>query len=218
MFGYFPRLSSLYLVRRLRVPWPVSGSSRYPDWCQEAPGTLTGVGRFQVPWPVSGGSRYPDRCREVAVIPQVSWPVSEGCRYGLLSLLFKASQGASLGNFPLAYVCPIEKVTLWEGLLYLMSESETDGSSYTAWNPLWQLTLVHFTALEPGLVIYWNSLSLFICRHGGCTDSAGVWYAKIPSMGLCSMRCYAAYLCRYRTVPCLHRRQAEHNSRIPIGR
>ena len=31
-----------------------------------------------------------------------------------------------LGDFLLAPACPIEKVTLWEGFLYLTSESETD--------------------------------------------------------------------------------------------
>jgi len=41
-------------------------------------------------------------------------------------LISSVSQGASLGDFLLALACPIEEVTLWEGLLYLMSGSETD--------------------------------------------------------------------------------------------
>ena len=45
---------------------------------------------------------------------------------GLLSLRLSFSQGASLGDFLLAPACPIDKVTLWEGFLYLTSGSETD--------------------------------------------------------------------------------------------
>jgi len=39
------------------------------------------------------------------------------------------SKGASLGDFLLAPTCPIEKVTLWEGFLYLTSGSETEDSA-----------------------------------------------------------------------------------------
>ena len=45
---------------------------------------------------------------------------------GVLGLRFCVSRGASLGDFLLAPVYPIEKVTLWEGLLYLTSGTETD--------------------------------------------------------------------------------------------
>ena len=34
--------------------------------------------------------------------------------------------GGHLGDFLVTPACPIEKVTLWEGLLYLMLGSETD--------------------------------------------------------------------------------------------
>jgi len=40
-----------------------------------------------------------------------------GAEIGLLSLRLSVSQGASLGDFLLAPVSPIEKVTLWEGFL-----------------------------------------------------------------------------------------------------
>ena len=49
---------------------------------------------------------YPDQCQGYAEI-------------GLLSFWRRISQGASLGDFLLAPKCPIEKVTLWVGLLYL---------------------------------------------------------------------------------------------------
>jgi len=52
--------------------------------------------------------------------------VRKGAEIGLLSLRLSVSQGASLGDFLLAPACPIEKVTLWEGFLYLTSGSETD--------------------------------------------------------------------------------------------
>ena len=40
--------------------------------------------------------------------------VRSGAEIGLLSLRLSVYQGASLGDFLLAPVCPIEKVTLWE--------------------------------------------------------------------------------------------------------
>jgi len=53
-------------------------------------------------------------------------PVRGDAKIGLLGLRLSVSQGASLRDFQLAPACPIEKVTLWEGLLYLTSGSETD--------------------------------------------------------------------------------------------
>jgi len=47
-----------------------------------------------------------------------------GAQIGLLSLTLSVSQVASLGEFLLAPACPIEKVTLWEGFLYLTLGSE----------------------------------------------------------------------------------------------
>jgi len=45
----------------------------------------------------------------------------------LLSLRLSVSQGASvLGGFLLAPACPIAKLTLWEGFLYITLGSETD--------------------------------------------------------------------------------------------
>ena len=52
--------------------------------------------------------------------------VRSGVEIGLLSLRLSVSQSASLGDFLLAPVCPIEKVTLWEDFLYLTLGSETD--------------------------------------------------------------------------------------------
>jgi len=52
--------------------------------------------------------------------------VRSGAEIGLLSLTLSVSQGASLGDFLHAPACPIEKVTLWEGFLYLTSGSETN--------------------------------------------------------------------------------------------
>ena len=45
---------------------------------------------------------------------------------GLLSLRLSDSRSASLGDFLLAPVCPVEKVILWEGFLYLTLGSEPD--------------------------------------------------------------------------------------------
>jgi len=52
--------------------------------------------------------------------------VRSGAEIGLLSLTLSVSQGASLGDFSLAPVCPIEKVTLCEGFFYVASGSATD--------------------------------------------------------------------------------------------
>jgi len=41
------------------------------------------------------------------------------------------SQGASLGDFPIAPACPIEKATLKESLIYLTPGSETDEFALT---------------------------------------------------------------------------------------
>ena len=45
--------------------------------------------------------------------------VGSGAKISLLSLKLRISQGVSLGDFQLAPACPIEKVTLWVGFLYL---------------------------------------------------------------------------------------------------
>ena len=53
--------------------------------------------------------------------------MSEVCRSGRqLSLRVTVSWGASLGEFLLALVCPIEKVTIRVGLLYLILGAVTD--------------------------------------------------------------------------------------------
>jgi len=52
--------------------------------------------------------------------------VRRGAEIGLLSLGLRAFQGASLGDFLLAPVCPIENITLWVGFLCLTSGSKTD--------------------------------------------------------------------------------------------
>ena len=44
----------------------------------------------------------------------------------LLSLRFNVYQDASLGDFLLAPACPIEKVTQWEGFVYLISGAKAD--------------------------------------------------------------------------------------------
>ena len=49
-----------------------------------------------------------------------------GAEIGPLSLWLSCSKSASLGDSLLAPTSPIEKVTLWEGLLYLTSGSEID--------------------------------------------------------------------------------------------
>jgi len=66
---------------------------------------------------LSGACRYPTGALTT---------VRSGAEIGLLSLRQSVSQGASLGDFLLAPACPIEKVTLWEGVLYLTSGSKTD--------------------------------------------------------------------------------------------
>ena len=69
----------------------------------------------------------PATVRSGAGTPQVPCiPVRSAAEIGLLSLKLSLSQGASLGDFLLAPACPIEKVTLWEGFLYLTSGSETE--------------------------------------------------------------------------------------------
>ena len=51
--------------------------------------------------------------------------VRSGTEIGLLSFRLSVSQGESLGDFLHAPTCSIEKITLWEGFLYLTSGSET---------------------------------------------------------------------------------------------
>jgi len=52
--------------------------------------------------------------------------VRSGAEIGPLSLGLSVSQGASLGDFLLAFTCHIEKVTLGEGFLYSTLGSEAD--------------------------------------------------------------------------------------------
>ena len=52
--------------------------------------------------------------------------VRSGAEIGLQSLRLSIPQGASLGDLLHAPTCPIEKVTLWVGFIYLTSRSETD--------------------------------------------------------------------------------------------
>jgi len=76
------------------------------------PGQLSGV--VQVPWTaVRIGAGAPASVRS-------------GAEIGLLSLRLSISQGASLGDLLHAPACPIDRLTLWEGSLYLTSGSETD--------------------------------------------------------------------------------------------
>ena len=70
---------------------------------------------------LSGVVQVPCRCPAGALAN-----IRSDAEIGLLSLRHSVSQGASLTDFLLAPACPIEKVTLWEGFLYLMSGSETD--------------------------------------------------------------------------------------------
>jgi len=57
--------------------------------------------------------------RSGAGAPQVPWTaVRSGTEVGLLSLGLNVTQGALLGDFLFAPVCPIEKVPLWVDLLY----------------------------------------------------------------------------------------------------
>ena len=52
--------------------------------------------------------------------------VKSGAEIGPLTLRLSVSQGAPLGDIQFAPACPIEKVTLWEGFLYLMLGSQTE--------------------------------------------------------------------------------------------
>lgn len=52
--------------------------------------------------------------------------VRSGAEISLRSPWLTVWHGLSLGDFLLAHACSIEKITLWEGLLYLKSGSETD--------------------------------------------------------------------------------------------
>jgi len=68
--------------------------------------------------PLSGVAQVPCRCpghcQEWCRYPAGALTaVRSGAEIGLLSLRLSVSQGASLGDFLLAPVCPIEKVTLW---------------------------------------------------------------------------------------------------------
>jgi len=78
----------------------------------------SGAGTMQVLWTA---------VRSGAGTIQVLWTaVRRGAENGLLRLRLSVFQDTSLGDFLLAPACPIEKVTLWEGFLYLTSGSETD--------------------------------------------------------------------------------------------
>jgi len=72
-------------------------------------------------------SLWPSSCQEWCRYPAGALTtVRSGAEIGFLSLRLSVSQGASLGDFLLAPPCPVEKVTLWEGFLYLTSGSEAD--------------------------------------------------------------------------------------------
>ena len=75
---------------------------------------------------LSEGCRCPVQCQGWYRYPAGALAsISSGAEIGLLSLRLRVSQGASLGDFLLAPPCPIEKVILWVGFLYLTSGSET---------------------------------------------------------------------------------------------
>ena len=74
----------------------------------------SGAGTPQVPCPVSEVVPVPRRCPVSEVVQKSAW---------VLGSAFP--QGASLGYFLFAPPCPIEKVTLCVGSLYLTSGSET---------------------------------------------------------------------------------------------
>jgi len=72
-------------------------------------------------------SPRPSNCQEWYRYPAGALTgVRSGAETGLLSLRLSASQGAPFRDFLLVPACPIEKVTQWEGFLYLTSGSETD--------------------------------------------------------------------------------------------
>ena len=91
---------------------------------------LSGVVQVPRRCPVRSGAgtrRSPANCPEWCRYPAGALTgVRSGAEIGLVSLRLGVSHGASLGDFLLAPACPIEKVTLWEGFLYLTSGSETD--------------------------------------------------------------------------------------------
>ena len=98
----------LYIPLFSVTPW----QSNYQEWRRYPTGALdscqSGAGTLQVPWTA---------VRSGAGTLQVPWTaVRSGAEIGPLSLWFSVSQGASLGDFLLAPACPIEKVTLWDGL------------------------------------------------------------------------------------------------------
>ena len=82
-------------------------------------------GTLPVDYPTMPSSSYlHDRAavRSVAGTLQVPRTAARGvAEICLLSLRLRVFQGASLGDFFLAPVCPIEKVTLWVGFFYLTS-------------------------------------------------------------------------------------------------
>ena len=73
---------------------------------------------------ISGVVQVPRRC-PVRKGAGTLAGVRSGAEIGLLSLRFSVAKGVSLGDFLLAPTCPIEKVTIWEGSLYLTLRSET---------------------------------------------------------------------------------------------
>ena len=93
------------------MPWQLSAVVRVPGRC---PGNCQ-------EW-----CRYPGNCQEWCRYPAGALAtVRSGAEIGLQILSLSVSQGVSLGDFLLAPVCPIEKITLWEGFLYLTLGSET---------------------------------------------------------------------------------------------
>jgi len=81
-----------------------------------------------VSWPASEGVHVPRRCpancQEWCRYPAGALTgVRRGAQIDSLSLWLSVSQHASLGDFPLAPMCPMEKVILSVSLLYLTLRS-----------------------------------------------------------------------------------------------
>ena len=143
---------------------------------------------------LSGVVQVPRRCpvRSGAGAPQV--PCQEWCRYpvgalatvrsgaeiGLLSLRLSVSQGASLGDFLLAPVCPIEKVTLWEGFLY--SEVRNRRLCSEGFRPNWtklSLSLEKHDSINPdwtSMTLCWPCCILFCSRHVSLLVLREIWW------------------------------------------
>jgi len=90
--------------------------------------------------------------------------VRSGAEIVLLRLRLNVSQGASLGDFLLAPVCPMEKVTLWEGLLYLTSGFVSGESSFYALPLL--ILLSYYNQCQGYINIDLLSFLLCVSQHG----------------------------------------------------